>query len=394
MENSFKIKFIECSSNSLKEIGFDSSYIHKGLEKHKFLSIKIFNLNCAQANIIKQTALSVGADSAVHRDVITGGVELSDCILSGSLAQLIKICEKLKHQPFKLQVLANQIISLIDVKPTILKLRDSVFDFSKRTYLMGILNLTPDSFSDGGLYNTFDAAIQQYESLLDAGADIIDIGGESTRPYSSPVSVDEEINRVIPVIERIRTFDKNTVISIDTRNSHTAKLALQAGADIVNDVSALDYDKNMLSVLIEYNCPIIINHSKGTPDVMQDDTYYMDVVSEVYDYLFNKIKFLTQNGIDGSKIIVDPGIGFGKNRNQNLDIIKRLVEFKTLKCPILVGHSRKSFIKETIGTVDNHQLDFATSIVSTKLVENGANILRVHNVNQHKTLLDVLNSLG
>lgn len=393
METNFKIKYIKCSESSLKEIGFDSSYIHKGLYKHKFVSIKISSLTCAQANILKQTALAVGTDAAVHREVITGRVELSDCILSGSVSQIIKICEKLKHQPFKLQVLANQIISLVDTKPAILNVRDSVLDFSKKTYLMGILNITPDSFSDGGLYNTLDNAIKHYNELVESGADIVDIGGESTRPYSSALNVNEEVKRVIPVIEKIRLIDDKTLISIDTRNALTAQLALEAGADIINDISALEYDENMISVLKQYNCPIILNHSKGTPDIMQENIQYNDVVTEIYDYFDKKISFLLQNGVNLSQIIIDPGIGFSKTIEHNFEIINRLVELKSLKCPILVGHSRKSFLQETVGSNNNELLDFATAVVSSRLIDNGANIIRVHNIEKHIDLLKITNLL-
>lgn len=389
MEKKFKIKFIDCTESSLKEVGFDSSYVHKAMDKHSFSTIKIFQLNCAQANILKQTALSVGADCAVHREVITGNVELSDCILSGSISQLYKICEKLKFQPFNLQALSMQIKDMLVFKPSALLVRNSVFDFSQRVYLMGILNVTPDSFSDGGMHDRLDLAISHYKFLVDSGADIVDVGGESTRPYSSAVSVDEEISRVIPVIEKIRTFDKNTVISIDTRNSLTAKLALEAGADIVNDISALDYDGNMLSVLLDKNCPVILNHSTGTPDIMQNNIFDSDVVEEIYNYFDEKINYLTKNGLDISRIILDPGIGFGKTLCQNFEIIKRLGEFKTLQCPMLVGHSRKKFLQEGIWVTDNDSLDSATTVVSSKLIDNGVNILRVHNVKMHNDLLKI-----
>lgn len=184
-------------------IGFDKAYVKKGINKHKFRTIKIYDLNCAQANILKQTALSTGTDCAVHKQVITGKVELSDCILSGTISQLEKICEKLKYQPLKLSSLASQISDTLFYKPETLMIRDIVLDW-KMPYIMGILNLTPDSFSDGGKYNTTEKAINHYKKMIEDGADIIDIGGESTRPFSQKITVEEEICRVIPVIEKIR----------------------------------------------------------------------------------------------------------------------------------------------------------------------------------------------
>ncbi len=393
MEYKFKIKIVDCRKKDLETIGFDKSYINKAAEKHKFKSIKICDLSCAQANIIKQTALSSGTDCAVHRDVITGKVELSDCILSGSVNQLHKISEKLKFQPLKLSILSEQIKNLLSpdkLEPLIV--RDIQISWKNRPLIMGILNITPDSFSDGGSYYTKEKAIEHFKTMVQQGADIIDIGGESTRPYSNKISSEEEIQRVLPVIEEIRKFDKNTIISIDTRNSSTALAALKTGIDIINDVSALEWDNNMINVIKDFQCPIILNHSKGTPDIMQNNTAYKDVADTIYDYFQKKIDYLLANNIDKSKIIIDPGIGFGKTTEQNFEIINRLKEFTTLECPILVGHSRKNFLKETINSDDIENLDAATVNVSQKLIENGVNILRIHNVKVHKILLNVIRS--
>lgn len=380
MNNLFKLKFINISENELFNIGFDKTYIKEGVNKHKFLSIKISELNCAQANILKQTAISVGTDCAVHREVITGNIEFSDCILSGSINQFRKITQKLINQPFKMHILSRQIIDLLSNNLKSLTIRNKTFDWANNAYIMGVLNLTPDSFSDGGKYCDLDNAIEQYKKLVNDGADIVDIGGESTRPYSCPVEVNEEINRVIPVIKKIREFDLSTVISIDTRNALTAKLAIEEGVDIVNDVSALEWDVDMFDVVKTKQCPVILNHSKGTPDIMQNNPMYIDVVDEIYDYFCNKIKFLTENGIEISNIIIDPGIGFGKTFQQNVQIIKRLKEFKSLGCPIMVGHSRKRLIKDIIQNENIDKLDIVSAFLSQKLLNNKVNIIRVHNV--------------
>ena len=394
MENSFKLKLIDCNEKELKKIGFDKTYLRQGALKHNFRTIKICDINCAQANIIKQTALTTGTDCAVHREVITGKVDISDCILSGSVSQLVKIAEKLKYQPFKLNILSEQIKKLVSLLPDSLYVRDISIEWGKKTYIMGILNITPDSFSDGGEYFGTDKAIEHYKSLVQDGADFIDIGGESTRPFSKKVSAQEEQSRVVPIIKEIREFDSNTVISIDTRNASTARAAINAGADIINDVSALDWDENMINVLKDTKAPVVLNHSKGSPDVMQNDTCYTDVVDEIFDYLYKKIDFLVTNGIEQNKIIVDPGIGFGKSTEQNFEIIKRIEEFKSLGCPVLVGHSRKNFISETIESKDNSVLDTATLILSQMLADKKVDIIRVHNVKQHNILQKLNQSLA
>lgn len=385
MNSTFNIKYITPTQDSLKEIGFDKSYIHKGINKHLFKTIKISNLNCAQANIIKQTALSLGTDCAVHKEVITGKVELSDCILSGSLSQLKKIAEKLKQQPFQLKQLSTEIIQLLDNKLEQLCIRNNIINW-QTPIIMGILNITPDSFSDGGKFNTVDKAIIHYKELMNDGAKIIDIGGESTRPYATAISPEEEIERVIPVIQEIRKFDTNTIISIDTRNSKTALAAIDAGADIINDISATEWDKEMINVAKAKNCPIILNHSKGSPSTMQDNPEYKDVINEIFDYFLKKTEKLIKTGINPSNIIIDPGLGFGKTTEQNIEIINRIGEFKSLNYPILIGHSRKNFIKEITESTNIEILDEATVHISQNLLTKGVNILRVHNVKKHNTL--------
>lgn len=379
MENTFKLKFIRCQESDLSNIGLDRTYTRRAVEKHCFKTLKICGLTCAQANIIKQTALSSGTDCAVHREVITGKVETSDCILSGSIDELKKIAEKLKYQPLKLSTLAQDIKDMLTYTPAPLAIRNFVLNWQE-PYLMGILNITPDSFSDGGQYNTTDKAIEHYKELIQDGADIVDIGGESTRPYSTPTDAQEEQSRILPVIKKIREFDKNTILSVDTRNASTARQALELGADIINDISATEWDPDMSKVAVEYKCPIILGHASATPDCMQNHTDYADVVEEIFNYFYKKIDLLTFLGIDKTNIILDPGIGFGKTVQQNFEIINRLEEFTTLGCPILVGHSRKTFLQETINSHDNGQLDEATAILTAKLIEKKVNIIRVHNV--------------
>lgn len=246
-----------------------------------------------------------------------------------------------------------------------------------QSYVMGILNVTPDSFSDGGKYFNVDAAINHAIEMIDEGADFIDIGGESTRPGSEKVETGEELRRVIPVIEKIIEQKPEAVISIDTTKSLVAKEALNAGAKIVNDISGGTFDKNILKIVNDFKASFVIMHIKGTPKSMQQNPYYDDVVSEVYDYLSERVEEADKAGI--KNIFIDPGIGFGKRVQDNYELLKRLDEFKSIGCPILIGLSRKSFIgKSLIKNVDER--DNPTAIAETIAVNNGARIVRTHNV--------------
>ena len=384
MANHFTIKSINPSNEELIKIGFDSSYSSVGVNKHLFKSFKICNLSSTQANILKQTALSVGTDCAVHKFVITNTVSTSDCILSGSIAQLHKIVQKLRKQPFGLKQLADDISDYLQSHLQSLQVRNTVFTFDQ-PLLMGILNVTPDSFSDGGCYLSVEDALTQYNKIVSEGADIVDIGGESTRPGSLPVASDVEIARLLPVVQKIREADSNTVISIDTRNSNTARTLLNAGVDVINDVSGMEYDSKMVDVILEYNCPIILGHS-GFEESLNDS---FDCVDSLFDYFSGKIDYLLNLNFDKSKIIIDPCLGFGKSSQENIEIIKRINELKSLGCPLLIGHSRKRFLKEISAKSNNNSLDEITAFVSQYLIINNVDIIRVHNIEKHSNLLSV-----
>ncbi len=221
-------------------------------------------------------------------------------------------------------------------------IRNVLFDWKEIPYLMGIINVTPDSFSDGGEAETVEKALKKAETLLKEGAQILDIGGESTRPFSDPVPEEIEIQRVIPVIKVIRETFPEAIISVDTYKAKVAELALKNGADLINDISGCQFDKNMVYIARDYQCPIIIMHIKGTPKTMQINPQYNDVVKEIKAYFQERIDFLTKNGISFEKIILDPGLGFGKTFQHNIEIIKKIDEFKEFERPILLGPSRKA----------------------------------------------------
>jgi dihydropteroate synthase len=259
--------------------------------------------------------------------------------------------------------------------------RNFSFDFSKKTYIMGVLNITPDSFSDGGIYFDKSSAIERAYQLVEEGADIIDIGGESTRPGSEPISIQEELRRTIPVIESIAEKIK-IPISIDTYKSEVAKSALDAGASMVNDISGLRFDPKMPYVVSEYKVPVVIMHIKGPPKDMQVNPVYEALIPEIMDYFRIGIKIATGAGISEDKIIIDPGIGFGKTFNHNLEIINNLREFTFLEKPILIGLSRKAFIGKILGDAPvTERLEGTAAAVAISII-NGANMIRVHDLKE------------
>jgi dihydropteroate synthase len=248
----------------------------------------------------------------------------------------------------------------------------------RRTHVMGALNVTPDSFSDGGLFFDTDRAVEQGIAMVREGADIVDVGGESTRPYSRRISVQEELDRVIPVIEALGK-EVPVPVSIDTIKSKVADEALRAGASIVNDVSALRFDPEMARVAAEAGVPVILMHMKGMPDHMQDHPVYDDVLGEIVTFLKNALEQARQSGIPRDLIIVDPGIGFGKTFDHNLVIIKELEKLRSLERPILVGTSRKAFIGHILKK-DVTERETGTMATLAAAVMNGAHIVRAHDV--------------
>ena len=264
-----------------------------------------------------------------------------------------------------------------------LVIRGHTFEWGKRTYLMGVLNVTPDSFSDGGEFNTPDAALAQAQQLV--AADIIDVGGVSTRPGSVEISLEEELERVLSVLQVLRP-NISTPISVDTTRAAVAKAAVAAGADIINDISGGTFDPEMLPTVASLGVPIVLMHIRGTPQTMQQLTDYQDLIGEIYQFLESRITDAIAIGIRPDKIIIDPGIGFAKKYNQSLEIIRRLSEFRSLNCPILVGASRKSFIGHILNQPDPKARIWGTAAACCAAIASGADILRVHDVTQ---MLDV-----
>ena len=361
----------------LVSIGYDNTYAFKAKDKFYYKNYKIYDLTCAQSNILKQTALSVGADCGTHREVITGKIDLSDCILGGSITQLQKIAQKLQLQPFGLKELGK-------------KLQKITQEMQKnKTKIVGILNVTTNSFSDGGEFYNYDDSIKHLHKLLEDGADIIDIGAESTKPYSQAVDRDEQLSKLIPILKYIKENNINIPISIDTRSAKVAQECIKSGANIINDVSGLEYDSEMAKIIAQNpEIKIIIQHSKGTPENMQDNPQYENLTDEIFKDLKSKIDYALSKGIKKENIIIDMGIGFGKNREDNFELIRRWQEFKILGCPIMLGVSRKSLLNMQEKT--NEDKDIYTLALNSILINENIDYIRVHNVKLHKDFINML----
>ncbi|MFQ5885530.1 MAG: dihydropteroate synthase, partial [Thermoplasmata archaeon] len=341
----------------MKKIGVTSAGVQIMLKKSDSRLIKVEGVGTKEANIIKQEMLAAGGDAATEKGTLDFSVEESDLILMGTASQYEKLLSKLKIQPFKCKQIAAEIEEVLEnyeKRDFVLKLPKKEIPLD-RTLVMGVLNVTPDSFSDGGKFLELDIAINHGEEMAKQGAGIIDIGGESTRPFSDPVSVEEELRRVRPVVEELlQRID--VPISIDTMHPEVAKEIVEMGAQIVNDVSGLR-DEEMISTVAELDVPVVIMHMLGEPKTMQEKPEYKDVMGDICRYLRNQVDAAVRGGISREKIIVDPGIGFGKTIEHNLEIIRRLGEMRSLGLPILIGTSRKSFIGKILDVDETERLE-------------------------------------
>ncbi|MBO8136994.1 MAG: dihydropteroate synthase [Desulfotomaculum sp.] len=365
------------AEKELEAIGCDSWGVKHMAGKAVFRVLKLKNITPTQANILKQEMLANGGEGAVARGTINHSVERTDMLLMGTESQYYKVCSKLKIQPFGLKELAEKIeqtlANLEPYRPRVMECRGKALELGKRTLVMGILNLTPDSFSDGGKYNTEDRALEQAHKMVEEGADIIDVGGESTRPGHQPVPLEEELRRVIPVLEKlVKKID--VPISVDTTKAEVARQALEAGAHIINDVWAGQADSQMFKVAARYNVPVILMHNR-------ENTEYDDLMADILTFLERAAEQAVQAGVARDKIIVDPGIGFGKTYQQNLEVMNRLQELKVLGYPVLLGTSRKSMIGKTLDLPVDQRVEGTAATVAFGIAK-GADIVRVHDVKE------------
>lgn len=358
--------------------------------KSEFLVVKLDSLPCVAANVLKQEMLARGGDCAVHQDCLTLERDTTSVLLTGTREQYDSLVGKLQSQGFDLPEASRQIAELfgnIDARPRPLQLGRYTLPRGERTLVMGILNVTPDSFSGDSLGDDIEAAVAQARRMQAEGADILDVGGESTRPGSDPVPIEEEIRRVLPVIQRLNAADGVPLpISIDTRRSEVARAAVEAGAVIINDITGLRDDPELAKVAAETGAGLVLMHIQGTPSTMQQNPHYDDLLGEVIAYLREGVDKAVAAGVNRERIWVDPGIGFGKTLEHNLELLRRLGELRSLGCGVLVGTSRKSFIGRALARTSGGELPppeervIGTGATSAISIANGAEIVRVHDV--------------
>lgn len=267
-------------------------------------------------------------------------------------------------------------------------LKEKQWKFKDKIYLMGVLNMTPDSFYDGSKYDSYKNAISQADKLIKENVDVIDIGGESTRPGAEKISPEEEVKRILPVIKYIKK-NHNIPLSVDTYKSEVASIVLKEGVEIINDISGLRFDKKMAEVIASHKASVILMHIKGTPKTMQKKPRYKNLIKEIIDYLAGSIKIAVDNGIQFNNIIIDPGIGFGKTVEQNYIILRELKKLKILNRPILIGLSRKSLIGKVLNNLPDERLA-GTVALNTLSILNGANMIRVHDVSKHREVIQLM----
>ncbi len=373
-------------------VGADGGCLPRVSLRDRVLAILIDDLPSPAASILKQCMLSGGADALVHREVLTCNIHRSKAVIYGTPATILRGCYSLRNQPFGLESISEKTKKIvIGLKlPAVLEVNDKKLFYANTPLVMGILNITPDSFSDGGNYSNPEIAAKQAICMEKAGADIIDIGGESTRPGAKSVTAQEQLDRVIPVIEKIRQLS-SVPISIDTCIPQVAKASVKAGAGMINSINAME-TPGMIDLAVSLNLPVVLMHMKGIPETMQLDPAYTDVSREIIDYLLTRVESLVSKGMVREKIIVDPGIGFGKRLEDNLSLINSL-EFisSATGCRVLLGHSRKSFLKTITGIENAAHRDSVTHIVTA--LTPGVDIVRVHDVSGTVAALKITKKL-
>lgn len=378
----------------MERIGTSPRGIKIMMPKASFRAIKVEGLNFAAANIIKQEMLSKGGEAVTSHEVLSTKGADSDVLLLGTERHYQDLLRKLRGQPFKsLVAIASEVeqalVRYAGEELGTLRIGGRAFDWGDRTYIMAVVNVTTDSFSGDGLGDDVEAALAQVERMIEEGADLIDVGGESTRPGSEPISAEEEMDRVVPVIEGLGQRG-DIPISIDTYRAEVAEAALAAGAHLINDVWGLHMDPQIAEVAARHEVPVILMHNRSRPkDAGRTERLggrylgveYEDLMADVIRELRESISLALEAGVDRDKIVVDPGIGFGKTVEQSLQLMANLAELKVLGCPILVGPSRKSFIGYTLDLPLEERVEGTAAAVAVGIA-NGADIVRVHDVKE------------
>lgn len=393
------VRVIEISNleQSLKEllkigIGYNSSL--KMSEYYDFKVVKISYIDVREINIIRAEALKNGMSAVVSDEILLLNAAKGELLLGGTAFQYEMLIRALGNSLLNCSEIALKIKKIVynyGIDNFEREIKGKIFNFGEKSFVMGILNITEDSFSDGGKYINADKAIERALKMVEDGADILDIGAESTRPGAIPVSEEEELERIVPIVEKLSKLVK-VPISIDTYKSEVAKYSLRAGADIINDITGLKGESTMAEVVSDNDAYVIIMHMQGTPQTMQSNPEYQDVVSDICLDLKESFSIAEIAGIKKEKVIIDPGIGFGKSTNHNLEIIKRVGEFKIFGVPILIGASRKSMIGNVLNLPVNERVEGSLAVAAASVM-NGASIIRVHDVKETKRTLTMIDSI-
>jgi dihydropteroate synthase len=369
----------------LKELGSDPAGIRIMQRKMVYLVISVENVQARAAHIIKEVMLSKGGECSTPRELLLAeGTERLRVIMMGTLTQFRLVIRNLDRQPFGLKALAGELRAVLEgtsgTRARVLEAGRHQLTLGGRTLVMGVINTTPDSFSDGGSFDTLEKARARALEMVKAGADIVDIGGESTRPGAEPLPLDEELRRTVPLIESL-VGELGVPISIDTYKSEVAARALDAGAVILNDISALRFDEALAPLAAERRVPVILMHMQGEPRNMQENPAYDDVVADISRFMRERAAAAIEAGISPENLLVDPGIGFGKTVEHNLEIIRRIEEFRSLSYPLVLGTSRKRFIGAVLDRpVDARLMGTAATVAFA--VARGVDVVRVHDVEE------------
>ena len=385
------ISNIQDAREILQQIGVSSQGVEVMAPKAIGRSFLLYNVKTGAANIMKQEALIIGADLAMSKGIVEGDKKQSNLLFMGGANKILALITRMRHYTSMGLPEIREQLSTFRKQLLYWSLEDKGRDFKPE--IMGILNVTPDSFSDGNQHFEVTKALSHALQMVKDGASIIDIGGESTRPGSPRVSLEQELQRVIPVIKAIRK-ESNVTISIDTYKAEVARKSLEAGASFINDITALQGDKNMIEVLKEFPLSrICLMHMQGKPETMQENPLYSNVINDIINFFAERISFCQKHNISLDRIVLDPGIGFGKSLNHNLAILKRIDEFHILGCKILLGSSRKSFIN-MISPASPQDREGGTMATTALAYERKIDIVRVHNVKDNAQLIQVLSAIN
>ena len=383
----------EMLADAMENIGAHQASLPIFANKNQILPFKLLEVRTPAANIIKQEMLAAGGDAVVPTGCVLNKDKYSDVLLLGTRKHYNLLLKKLKLMPYfgmdKVREELEAVLSERKLQTTLADGRVLIYD---KVLIMGIINITPDSFYADSR-TAIEEVVAKAGQMLAEGADILDIGGESTRPGSEAVEAAEEQARVVPVIEALRKAYPDAVISIDTYRASTARAAIKAGADIINDISAMEADAEMLDVVCETNVPIVLMHMRGTPKDMQTQCEYKNVVEEVAVHLAERANLLRERGVGADKIILDPGIGFAKNAEQNLKLMRDLNVLTSFGYPVLLAASRKGTIGKVLGELPAEERLEGTIATSCQAVYAGANMVRVHDVKENLRAVRMLEAI-